>query len=187
MTEQSPSTIGTVAQEAARLIEDMATMARSGYSRGDESGPCPSEPAASEPAPSEPAPEPAWVQAAHAAGPAGHQPAGDANADDEPSAGSCSMCGGEDGDTPRHDSSSTCRLCPVCRGIELLRSVRPETVDMLADLAMSVAGSLRDVAVWSRASDPTSSARPTSGGSPKPGRAPVQDIPVDDESEGSRL
>jgi hypothetical protein len=176
MTEQSPSTIGTVAQEAARLIEDMATMARSSYSRGDESGPYPSEPA----------PEPAWVQAAHAAGPAGHQPAGDAKANDEPSAGTCSMCGAENGDTPRHDSSSTCRVCPFCRGIELLRSVRPETVDMLADLAMSVAGSLRDVAVWSRASDPTSSARPTSGGPPEPGRAPVQDIPVDDESEGSR-
>ncbi|HEY5473410.1 MAG TPA: hypothetical protein VIK32_09510, partial [Candidatus Limnocylindrales bacterium] len=45
MTEQSPSTIGTVAQEAARLIEDMATMARSSYSRGDDPSPYAGEPA----------------------------------------------------------------------------------------------------------------------------------------------
>jgi hypothetical protein len=184
MTEQSPSTIGTVAQEAARLIEDMATMARPSYSRGNDSGPDSAND--SGPYTSEPAPEPAWAQTAHAAGPAGHQPEGDTDAKDEPPQGSCSMCGAENGDTPRHDRSSTCRICPLCRGIELLRSVRPETVDMLADLAISVAGSLRDVATRSRASDPTSAARPTPGGPPEPGRAPVQDIPVDDESEGSR-
>jgi len=66
----------------------------------------------------------------------------------------------------------------------LLRSVRPETVDLLADLAMSVAASLRDVATRSRASDSGSSARSTSGGSPDVERVSVQNIPVDDESEG---
>ena len=45
MTEQSPSAIGTVAQEAARLIEDMATMARSSYSRVDDPSPYAGEPA----------------------------------------------------------------------------------------------------------------------------------------------
>src|SRR5665647_3945741 len=45
MTEQPPSQIGTVAQEAARLIEDMATMARSTYSRGNDSSPYAGEPA----------------------------------------------------------------------------------------------------------------------------------------------
>jgi len=175
MSEQPPSTIGTVAQEAARLIEDMAAMARLSYSRGDDSGPYPGQPA----------PGTARPEAARPAGPADQVPAGDPQANDESSDGTCSRCGAVKGSAAGHDSSSACRICPLCRGIDLLRSVRPETVDMLADLAMSVAGSLRDVAVWSRAAGPTSSARSTPGSPPEPGRAPVQDIPVDDESEGS--
>ena len=174
MSEQPPSTIGTVAQEAARLIEDMATMARLSYSRDDDPGPYPGQPA----------PGTARPGAARPAGPAEHVPAGDPQGNDESSEGSCSMCGAAKGQAAGHDSSSACRICPLCRGIEALRSVRPETVDMLADLAMSVAGSLRDVAVWSRAAGPTSSARSTPGRPPEPDRAPVQDIPVDDESEG---
>jgi hypothetical protein len=184
MTEQSPSAIGTVAQEAARLIEDMATMARFSYSRGDDPSPYAGQRAQ----------EPVWPEASPAAGPAEHHQTGGADATDEPSERTCSMCGAESGGTPGHDTPghdttggdtpSTCKICPLCRGIEMLRSVRPETVDMLADLAMSVAGSLRDMAVWSRASDPTSSARSTPGGPPEPDRAPVQDIPVGDESEG---
>jgi len=176
MSEQPPSTIGTVAQEAARLIEDMATMARLSNSHGDDSGAYPGQSA----------PGTARPGAARPAGPAEHVPAGDPQGNDESSEGSCSMCGAAKGQAAGHDSSSACRICPLCRGIEALRSVRPETVDMLADLAMSVAGSLRDVAVWSRAAGPTSSARSTPGRPPEPDRAPVQDIPVDDESEGSR-
>jgi hypothetical protein len=65
----------------------------------------------------------------------------------------------------------------------LLRVVRPETVDLLADLAVAIAASLRDVATRARAADPASSARPASGASD---RVTVQDIPVDDESEGRR-
>ena len=173
MTEQSTSGIGTVAQEAARLIEDMATMARSSYSSGADA-----PPEASQPAPG--------AQAGAPSGPAGHQGAGGQRGADKPPETTCSVCGAQNGQAPRHDGFSTCKICPLCRGIALLRSVRPETVDMLADLALSVAGSLRDVAVWSRASDPGTSARPGPAGPPEPGRPPVQDIPVDDDSEGSR-
>jgi hypothetical protein len=174
MTEQYPSSIGTVAQEAARLIEDMATMARSGYSRTDAAGPSAGQRAQ----------EPVWPQAPRAAGQAGHDQAEGSEAADEPLDGTCSMCGAEHHSTPGEDTPSTCRICPLCRGVALLRSVRPETVDLLADFAMSVAGTLRDVAVWSRTSDPASSARSTSAGASAPARAPVQHIPVDDESEG---
>jgi hypothetical protein len=175
MSEQSPSTIGTVAQEAARLIEDMTTMARSSYSSsGDDPSPYAGE---GPPAPVRP-------EAPHAAGPSERDHAGGFEATDEASEGTCSLCGAEHSDTLGDNTPSACRICPLCRGIALLRSVRPETVDLLADFAMSVAGSLRDVAVWSRASDPASSARSTSGAPPEPDRAPVQDIPVDDESEG---
>lgn len=162
MTEESPPGIGTVAQEAARLIEDMATMAHSGYNRSNDSSGYAGEPPE----------EPASPDAPPTAGPS----------DDfeDP----CSMCGGERGNAPRDDTPSTCNICPLCKGIALLRSVRPETVDMLADLALSVAAGLRDVAARSRASD--SSARSSSHGAPDPGRDSVQDIPVDEESEGQR-
>ena len=174
MTEQFPSSIGTVAQEAARLIEDMATMARSSYSNGDAPGPYAGERAQ----------EHVWPGAPHTGGPSERHRAQGSEAADEPSDGTCSMCGAEHQGTPGEDTPSTCRICPLCRGIALLRSVRPETVDLLADLAVSVAGTLRDVAVWSRTSDSASSPRSTSAGAPAPARAPVQHIPVDDESEG---
>ena len=194
MTEQSPSAIGTVAQEAARLIEDMATMARSSYSQGRDAGAYAGEPAEG----------PVSPDRAHAtgraqdgeargseAGPsetgvfeAGVSEAGGAGAADGPADDVCSMCGSEPHGARRDSTPSTCRICPLCRGVALLGSVRPETVDMLADLAMSVAATLRDVAKRSRAADPASTARSGSGGSPDPDRSPVQDIPVDDESEG---
>ena len=198
MTDQPPSAIGTVAQEAARLIEDMAAMARLSYSPGD--GPSPDAGA--------PAQEPVNARAPHPAGPAdGEAPQG---FETTTSSGLiCTACGADRRDTHGDrtgadptggyraggdpsggndaagaDTSQNCRLCPLCRGIAMLRSVRPETVDMLADLATSVAASLRDVATRSRASDSSSSAGSTSGAPPDAGRAPVQDIPVDDESEG---
>lgn len=163
MTEQHQPAIGTVAEEAARLIEAMATMARSSSSRSE--GPSPYA--------GGPAQEPVPPAAPHAAGTADDPEAA-------PSAGACSACGGERDGTP-----VACRLCPLCQGIALLRSVRPETVDRLADLASAVAASLRDVATQSRASGSTpSTARPASGRPSDGGRATVQDIPVDDESEG---
>jgi len=169
MTEQSPSAIGTVAQEAARLIEDMATMARSAHARSEDPSPYAGEPAA----------EPVSPDAPQAAGQAADGEAGDAEAKGHTSTGACSECGAQRDDTPE-----TCKLCPLCRGISLFRSVRPETVDLLADLAQSVAAGLRDVAMRSRASDPASSATPAPGGPPEGDRTTVQDIPVDDESEG---
>jgi hypothetical protein len=166
MTEQTQCAIGTVAQEAARLIEDMATMARSSSGRSDEPSPFGGGPAQ----------EPAPAEARH-----GERPAEDPEAADEPAPGVCSGCGGE-----RDDTAVTCRLCPLCRGVALLRSVRPETVDLLADLAVSIAASLRDVATRARAADPASSARAASQGPRDGDRATVQDIPVEDESEGCR-
>jgi len=228
MTEQSPSTIGTVAQEAARLIEDMATMARSSYSRGGDSSRYAGAAAGEPVRPSQPdeavpkqerrprdgaAPDSPPQDSAPQNGDAQNDAAQDREAQDreaqdreaqdreaqhshprdrqsegsgagEEAAGVCSHCGADRGDSAGDGVSSNCTFCPLCRGIGLLRSVRPETVDLLADLAMSVAASLREVALRSRASDPASSAASTSGGPADPDRPPVQDIPVDDESEG---
>jgi hypothetical protein len=158
MTDQPKPSLGTVAEEAARLISAMATMAGSredanqSPNRDDPSQP--SSPYAGEPA-QEPAPP----------------EAGDASR-------ACSACGAESNGTP-----VACRLCPLCQGIALLRSVRPETVERLADFASAMAASLRDMATQSRASGPASQAGSRSG---RPsGQATVQDIPVDDEDEGS--
>jgi len=188
MTEQSPSAIGTVAQEAARLIEDMATMARSSYSRGSDAGAQAGGPAEGPVSPDQPhATDRAQDGEARGSEARVSEPgvseAGGSGAAG-PSEDACSMCGSERDNTPRDSTPSTCRICPLCRGVALLGSVRPETVDMLADLAMSVASTLRDAAKRSRAADPASTARSGSGGSPDPDRSPVQDIPVDDESEG---
>jgi hypothetical protein len=191
MTQETPSPIGTVAQEAARLIEDMATMARWSNNR-DQTSRYAGEPA------EVPVPSKAQDRAAAAQD---HETQDGETRDresqeresrereaqvsggtDKPTEGVCSQCGAEPGHTRADDIPSSCQLCPLCRGIGLLRSVRPETVDLLADLAMSVAAGLRDFALWSRASEPSSSATPGAGGSPDPDRAPVQDIPVDDES-----
>jgi hypothetical protein len=74
----------------------------------------------------------------------------------------------------------TCQLCPVCQGIGLLRSVRPETVDRLADLAGALAATLRDIAGQRRADG--GSGHPSSPApSTPPTRSRVQDIAVDDE------
>jgi len=132
------------------------------------------------PYPGGPGQEPPPSQAPPAAPPSDDE-AESREAADEPSVGACSVCGGERADTP-----VTCRICPVCRGIALLRSIRPETVDLLADLALAMAASLRDVAMRTRASDPTSSGTSRPAGPPEGSRATVQDIPVDDDSEGSR-
>lgn len=174
MTEQDPPSIGTVAQEAARLIEDMASMARSSSRSEGTSNPyARGRGGAHEPAHGPASPEaPRAPRRDHVPGPSG------AGAFEMAGDGLCSACGSERDSTP-----ASCRLCPVCRGIGLLRSVRPETVDLLADLAMSVAGTLRDVATRARASDPASSARSSPGSRKSADCSSVQDIPVDDESD----
>lgn len=153
MTDQPPSSIGTVAEEAARLISLMASMAGSSDDPDDGN-------------------EPSQGRSPYDGGPA-REPR---PPETEGTPGACSACGGENDATP-----VACRLCPLCQGIALLRSVRPETVDRLADFATAVAGTLRDLATQSRASGPTPGAGSRTG---KPsGRAPVQDIPVADEGE----
>ena len=183
MTEQPPTAIGTVAQEAARLIEDMATMARSTYSSVDDPSPHPAEPAsgaASREADQGTgrAPDPDAGDRAAGDRATGDGATGAREAGPESSTGVCSVCGADGDDTP-----ASCRICPLCRGIALLRSVRPETVDLLADLALSVAAGLRDVATRTRAAAPAPPSRPQPGSQPDGERTTVQDIPVDDEGE----
>ncbi|MHB8184826.1 MAG: hypothetical protein ACYDDU_01860 [Dermatophilaceae bacterium] len=190
MTDQPQPSIGTVAEEAARLISAMATKARASADTTHDPSPYAGEPAQDPASPdtehaSRPEdtarPKDAPPERAHSAGPAGASSAGASSAGPS-SAGpgpgrSCAACGGESDGTP-----VACRLCPLCQGIALLRSVRPETVDRLADLASAVATALREMATQSRASGPGPEPRSGSG---KPSDGPmVQNIRVDDEDKG---
>jgi hypothetical protein len=54
----------------------------------------------------------------------------------------CGQC--RDGAGPA--SFDSCALCPICHGISLLRSLRPDLVERLADVATAAAAALRDLA-----------------------------------------
>ena len=86
----------------------------------------------------------------------------------------CEHCG----TSSRAGEALACRLCPVCQGIALLRTVRPETVERLADVAAALSGALRDIAA-DRFGQPPPTPPP-----PPPRGQRVQDIVVDDEDAG---
>jgi hypothetical protein len=133
VADQEHPPVGSVAEEAARLLDALGGWASThGYAAGS--------------------PEPATTPGAGGA----H---------------GCPTCGAQEG----VGKAVVCQLCPVCQGIGLLRSVRPETVDRIADLAGALAATLRDLADQRRAGG----AAPDDG--PGPGAGRVQDIPVDDE------
>jgi len=159
MTDQPQPSIGTVAEEAARLISAVAAMRHSATAATAATADDPS------PYAGEPAQDPA-------------SPVGPPPGDPGPGASPvCSACGGVNAGTP-----VACKLCPLCQGIALLRSVRPETVDRLADFASAVAATLRDMATQSRSAGRGSGSGP---GPEMPSDGPmVQDIRVDDGDEG---
>lgn len=158
--------VGSVAEEAARLLDALggwASTATAGYAAQSAPGaPAASEPAASAASaadrPDEPTDQPA-------AEPGGH------------SGGRCEACGAQNG----MGQALTCQLCPVCQGIGFLRSVRPETVDRLADLAGAIAATLRDLASERRGGD--GEADGDTGDRGRGRASTVQDIPVEDEDE----
>jgi hypothetical protein len=150
--------VGTVAEEAARLLDALggwASTTQAGYAARTTPSPA---------SPDEGAPG---------------QDGSDEDASAPQSDGHatrCESCGAENG----VGQAVTCQLCPVCQGIGLLRSVRPETVDRLADLAGALAATLRDIAGQRRAD---AGDAPTRKSSHQSSRTRVQDIVVDDEDE----
>lgn len=96
--------VGSVAEEAARLIESLT----------------------------------GWTGSSHAAGTPG-APGGDTTP-------GCICGGGTRTGWSAVGESASCRVCPLCQGISLLRSVRPETIERFADLVGTVATTLHDLA-----------------------------------------
>lgn len=155
--QQGREPVGTVAEETARLMEALGGWADGlkGQQHDDAREP---EPGTRDPEPeTREEPEPGTRE----------EPAGTRNA------GRCEHCGV----SSRAGEALTCQLCPLCQGIALLRTVRPETVERLADVAAALSGALRDIAA------------DRFGQHPQPPQPPpprghhVQDIAVDDEDE----
>ena len=183
---------GTVADETARLVEALGVWATSVTPSSRTTASAPAAAPASPPTQQE-GREASDDDArdgtgAHDRADPQQEPRSDAPYD----AGRCGHCGARTG----VGQAVTCQVCPICQGIALLRSVRPETVDRLADLAGTVAATLREVAVHVRtgAHEPGAPADGSDGpaargaagqtgtggpGAPR-GPATVQDIPVDD-------
>src|SRR5689334_21218245 len=130
MAEQQDGSrrVGTVAEEAARLVDAYASWSES--ARQSPDGPA----------------EEGESQYAGSPGAAGCTGSPGSAAGDQ----RCAACGAETG----AGRAVTCGVCPLCQGLALLRAVRPETVDRLADLAAAVTATLRDVAAQTRAQRP---------------------------------
>ena len=95
----------------------------------------------------------------------------------EPPAEPCPTCGHVPGaGHATAQDGEVCHLCPVCQLLRVVRTVRPETLDRMADLAAAVTDTLRDVAAsrWrDTGTAPTRRARPE-----------VEDIQIEgDESD----
>lgn len=152
--------VGTVAEEAARLVDALA--ARFGESARAERSATTTTDAAPDPG-----------------------PADTAAPDAEPEMSRCPTCGGPaTSSTPSRDSSTpiTCAVCPVCQGLALLRTLSPETMDRLADLAAVAVETLRDLATTTRRAarqDDDGVAGDDGGGNRGRGRRTV--IPVTDD------
>ena len=151
--EHAASPVGSVAEEAARLVEAFAAWSGT-HAAADRAREGDEEP---------------YADPAH--------PGGSAQAQDAPDGTGegrlCPTCGAQAG----VGRAASCGVCPVCQGIAWLRTVRPETLDRLADLAGALTDTLREVAREAARGRPQDGTR---GDAHRPG-ASVQDIPVADD------
>ncbi|MEP6649690.1 MAG: hypothetical protein ABJA74_07215 [Lapillicoccus sp.] len=91
----------------------------------------------------------------------------------------CPTCGHVPGAThATSQDGEVCHLCPVCQLLRVVSTVRPETLDRLADLAAEVTETLRDVAAtrW----------RESGTSAPRRARPEVEDIRVKDDRSRAR-
>jgi hypothetical protein len=140
--------VGSVADEAARLLESLR---RSAAEAADAATG---------------APDPADA------------PAGTAGGDDATPPGPEDHAHASPVGNGEHDP--VCQWCPICRGAAVVRSLSPETLTRLADLASLAAGVLADLAV----ARGTPAASAPGGGAPATPRRPApavsRPIPVRD-------
>ena len=76
-----------------------------------------------------------------------------------------------------------CTWCPLCRTAEVMRSLSPETITRLADLATLAATVLTDFASTRTTADPSDAGRSGPERRPAPRPSPSRPIPVRDADD----
>ncbi|MEO7070448.1 MAG: hypothetical protein ABI131_08150 [Nostocoides sp.] len=157
MTEGPPTSdpIGTVAEEAAKLIALLGRRT--------------AEPSSADP---------------------GRGQAGDSSAAGHAAYASSSPADDTCREHPRAGEALTCALCPICHGIAVLRTLNPEIVDRLADLATAASAALRELAASTASAAQATPGDGARRGNPRGdrgpdhgGRARTVDIEVVDDEE----
>lgn len=120
--EQRDEPVGTVAEEAARLVASL-----SGWSGAHRTAPVDGDGSGD-------------ATAATDGSGDGEQGGGGEQQGGQPGAAGCDCA------CHRAGEASACRLCPICQGIALLRAVHPETLDRVADFVAMAATALHDLA-----------------------------------------
>lgn len=173
---QEREPVGSVAEETARLVEALGGWAEGLRAQHADARPDADARADAEPADAEPAGARPDDRQPDEGRPADGQRHDRRPGHEDASGGDTARCE-HCGVSSRVGEAQACRLCPVCQGIALLRTVRPETVERLADVAAALSGALRDLAADRFGQPP-----PTPQPSPPRGQR-VQDIVVDDEDD----
>ena len=170
-TGQGREPVGSVAEETARLVEALGGWAEGLRSPAPAAAPDGADTSGPGRSGAEQGGEPPGGQRTSRSADGGGPPRSGANAEEAGTRHTvrCEHCGV----ASRAGEALACQLCPLCQGIALLRTVRPETVERLADLAAALSGALRDIAADRFAEPPA----------PPPRGQRVQDISVDDEDE----
>lgn len=75
---------------------------------------------------------------------------------------------------------STCTWCPLCRTVDMVRSLSPETLERLADLATVAATAVAELAVQARRGQAAEPPNPPPAPPPRPA---AQTVPVTDDPE----
>ena len=180
--------VGSVADEATRLLESLRrsaaeAQAAAGAPEGADGGS--GAGATSTGATGADAPAGGTASAPPAGGTASAPPAG-GTASETPPTGPADPATGPDSQAgAAHDPF--CTWCPLCRGAAVVRSLSPETLTRLADLATLAASVLADLAV-ARATPPSGD-RGSSAATRRPPAAASRPIPVrdaDDAQEDTR-
>jgi hypothetical protein len=147
--------VGSVADEATRLLESLRRSAAEAAASGTAGS----------------------GQGASPASPDDEAPAAPPRPDDvDPDAGT------HDPDAGTHDPA--CQWCPLCRGAAVVRSLSPQTLTRLADLAGLAATVLAELASTRGATD-GSTAGPAADAAPPAGPRSGRPIPVTD-ADGPR-
>lgn len=131
MSPDPDRTVGSVVEEAARLVEALRMAGVRGASAGMPGAGAPEPP--NQPPLDDHDHQPLLEDHDHDHG---HDHANDHEHVHRPGAGARPL---------------TCGICPVCRGLEFVGTLPPEALDRFADLARGVAGLISDFAASARA------------------------------------